>query len=92
MDKKYIIKNCPSYNKTLGQGIGSCLDRYKLHCESISDCLLKTIVKLCQEEKEPICTIDDDNGTSTSYYKNDIYLANKILEALEIEEINVENN
>lgn len=73
MTNKYIIKNCPSYNKTLGLGIGSCLDRYKLHCKSISDCPLKQIAELCRDEMR----FDR---------KSDLSLASDIMSFLEIEE------
>lgn len=43
--KKQKIKNCPAYNKTEGLGIGICLDKFKLKCESVPDCLLKRIYK-----------------------------------------------
>lgn len=81
---KYIVKNCPCYWH-IGGDDGCDLDNMKA-CEDDNNCIIKQIVELCKKEKEPICTIDDDNGTSTTYFKNDIYLANKILEALEIEE------
>ena len=48
---KYIIKNCPSYNKAEGLGIGICLDEYNLKCELNPDCLMKRIVKECKNIK-----------------------------------------
>ncbi len=54
---KYIIKNCPCYNKDY-----SCQSKDNItgkYCQDCTDCLLKQIVKRCKKVREStadICT------------------------------------
>ena len=76
--KKYIIKNCPArFNKVNGeQGCTDNLKKLCLDCHEVSDCLLKRIVKVCEEYKNNYCI------------NNGVYLLiGEILNLLEIEEV-----
>lgn len=81
---KYIIKNCPALLKGAekwARGFKDdeylCNDRTKW-CEDCSDCVIKQIVKLCNDELEQETDPLNSSGKS---------LAQKILNLLEMEEV-----
>lgn len=49
MNKKYIVKNCPAYQKDNWWTCSRELDTYKNHlnCENCTDCLIKQIAQKC---------------------------------------------
>lgn len=95
---KYIIKNCPAcYNY---DGKYGCEDNHDeqgrdVYCEKIDNCLLKRILELCNGIIEQRQEIDFDNIWGHSYSDSEISelngqckMARKILNLLEIEEVN----
>lgn len=73
--RKYTVHNCPANNTFWG-----CRGDKKLkrHCKDIPNCLLKQIVKLCNDVLEQ--ETDPLNSFEMSF-------AQKILQLLEIEEV-----
>lgn len=45
MDKKYIVKNCPSVYKSYRTNYGCDYDG---PCEECTDCLIKQVIKSCK--------------------------------------------
>jgi hypothetical protein len=73
----YIVKNCPCYNKDY-----SCQSKDNItgkYCQNCTDCVIKQITELCNDEKEQETDPLNSSGIS---------LAQKILDLLDIEEIN----
>lgn len=73
---KYIIRNCPSYNKDY-----SCQSKDNItgkYCQDCTDCAMKQIVELCK----PLNTKQPE-----SYYNLEILLAKKVLQLLDIKEV-----
>lgn len=73
---KYVIRNC---------GCNSACDECYTRCKDITDCLLKQIVELCREQITIECNIDGKKQVLNAYYHT--HLGEKILELLEIEEV-----
>ena len=80
MSDKYIIKNCPCYNKDY-----SCQSKDNItgkYCQDCTDCVLKRIVELCQGE------INGDWYKANAYYAmGRVAIAEKILSRLDIQEV-----
>lgn len=76
--KKYIIKNCPCYDKEYEECLNTPRDTYK-NCVDIPGCLLKRIVSFCYEPlmQEPI----------NSFVVVQQCIAREIVRMLEIEEV-----
>lgn len=74
---KYIIKNCSTINNNW------CRDKQK-HCKDITDCPLKQIVELCDSNVSKVLY---EGETSKIKFVEGNPLAKKILELLEIEEV-----
>ena len=76
---KYIIKNCPAFNN---DNFAECKDNNLCHiqCCDNNDCLLKQIVETCNVYRYMQAI------TLTEYAKREVAL--KILDKLEIEEVN----
>ena len=75
---KYRITNCPAYLK-----YNKCL--HNNHCDNITDCLLKRIVELCDSNASKVLY---EGETSKLKFVEGNPFAKKILEQLEIEEVN----
>ena len=78
---KYIIKNCPNMTIVKGQDL-MCFDVEKMHgvpCQNRTDCVIKRIVESCNDVLEQ--ETDPLNSSEMSF-------ARKILQLLEIEEVN----
>lgn len=78
MSNKYIIKNCPACRQ-YQVGIYTCDDFYDCdlqRCQDCTDCVIKQIVKLCEQYKK------DYNTTNGVWL-----LANNITNLLDIREV-----
>lgn len=74
MNKKYIVKNCPSvYSKHY-----KCDGIYYGPCQDCTDCLIKQVVNKCKGNKE----------YALEYLGHRDMLAEEILQLFEIEEVN----
>lgn len=82
---KYIIKNCPALTAGTCNGeqiIDRCFRNCCIECEKISDCLLKQIVKKCNEK------ISLSSDYATNAYSGGVYhVAREILDLLDISEV-----
>jgi len=85
MTKKYIVKNCPSYDEHSVEW--NCLNETNanLLCEDCTDCLIKQVVEKCKNIECP-CEYKgaDCWECSTAGQKT---LAEKILQLFTIEEV-----
>lgn len=78
---KYIIKNCPCYNKDY-----SCQSKDNItgkYCQDCTDCTMKQIVKLCKD-------VENIKNVKTLYdaAQSGMFLqANRILKLLDIQEV-----
>lgn len=84
------ITNCPAYSCN-----GVCSADLELYCKDYHSCLLKQIVELCNGIIEQRQEIDFDNIWGHSYSDSELSelngrckMARKILNLLEIEEVN----
>ena len=99
---KYIIKNCPAkFSQTTDkQGCFDDLKSLCSDCQDIPDCLLKRIAELCKEDKKPIRSWTEkgtcydgelkkvvETDIVVDEFSQDKYLADNILNLLEIEEV-----
>ena len=85
---KYIIKNCPCYNKDYScQSKNNIIGKY---CKDIADCLLKRIVEKCKYQS---AEFDDKikNGNYHDKYKffksGRSDAGKEVLQLLEIEQV-----
>lgn len=95
---KYIVKNCPACMEVIETDCAHtycCTDNHNAYCKNVPDCLLKRIVELCKDvkEKDPIVAErDKQTGEIISiggWIENPVHdFAQKILQVLEIEEVN----
>ena len=57
---KYIIKNCPCYDRNYEECLNTFRDEYK-KCYDCTDCALKQIVKKCRKSLEvSYCPIEKE--------------------------------
>lgn len=77
---KYVIANCPAlFNTPDGKFKNDCCDKPgSSPCKDCTDCILKQIVELCK----PLNTKRPE-----SYYNLEVLLAKKILQLLDIREV-----
>lgn len=93
----YIVRNCPSIEDIVnyeinkdGDFIQTGIDtpdycvKNKKQCKDITDCLLKRIVELCDSNASKVLY---EGETSKIKFVEENPLAKKILELLEIEEV-----
>ena len=78
---KYIIKNCPAFNARTRQCRGAYSNYIEYqYCSGNDNCLLKQIVEICTVYRNMhAITLED-------YARREVAL--KVLEKLEIEEVN----
>jgi hypothetical protein len=95
---KYIVKNCPAvYIFKNGYSCNNLEFDEHIYCKDIPDCIIKQIIGLCKDVKgkDPIVAErDKQTGEIISiggWNENPVYdFAQKILNLLEIEEVNEE--
>ena len=83
---KYIVKNCPSYDKDEQKGYTcTTLSVKSAECEDCTDCLIKKVIEKCKNIDCPC----EDKGTACLVCGEDSrkILANEILQLFEIEEV-----
>ncbi len=78
---KYIVKNCPARDK-----FGLCWNGSLEYCEDCTNCLIKQVIELCNDDLKPIREWQEGD-TIFVEYKKDVHLARDILQLFDIEEV-----
>lgn len=103
---KYIVKNCPAFCDSTRQCRGAYDRKIShQYCSGNNDdnCIIKQIAELCKKDRKPIRSWTEkgtcydgelkkiiETDIAIDEFSNDKYLADKVLDLLEIEEFDEE--
>lgn len=81
----YIVKNCPAFDKQYNE-CHSKIEPHKIYCQDCTDCLIKRVIKRCEDYVSVKQTCNDYFGFEIP---NDysIEIAKDILKLFEIERV-----